>query len=161
MTLNVASILLWGFVATLLLTTTMAGSVALGLSRMSIPFMLGTMITPDRNRAPLYGFVGHLANGWAFAFLYAVAFESLGRATWWLGSAIGVVHALVVLVALMPVLPGLHPRMASEHHGPEPTRALEPPGFMALHYGRRTPLVSLLAHVIYGAVLGTFYQLLP
>ncbi|MDX1624470.1 MAG: hypothetical protein R3199_10880 [Gemmatimonadota bacterium] len=159
MTLNVASILLWGFVATLILTTVMAGSVALGLSRMSIPFMLGTMITADRNRAPLYGFVGHLMNGWVFAFLYGFTFESLGRATWWLGGAVGVLHALVLLVALMPIFPGLHPRMASEHHGPEPTRALEPPGFMALHYGRRTPIVSIVAHVAYGAILGTFYSL--
>ncbi|MBI4512523.1 MAG: hypothetical protein HY702_00295 [Gemmatimonadetes bacterium] len=38
-------------------------------------------------------------------------------------------------------------------------RALEPPGFLALNYGRQTPLLSLLAHVVYGAVLGGFYRL--
>ena len=32
-------------------------------------------------------------------------------------------------------------------------------GFLALNYGRRTPLVALLAHVIYGAILGAFYHL--
>jgi hypothetical protein len=69
------------------------------------------------------------------------------------------VHGLAVLVALMPLLPGLHPRMASELRGPEPTRSLEPPGFMALHYERRTPLVTLLAHVVYGGILGAFYRL--
>lgn len=156
--MNLPDAFLWGFVATLLMTTIMAGSVALGQSRMSLPFMLGTMVTADRNRAPLYGFLAHLVNGWLFAFLYAAAFENLGRATWWLGGAIGLVHGTVVLVALMPILPGLHPRMASEHQGPEPTRALEPPGFMALHYGRRTPVFSLLAHLVYGVVLGAFYS---
>jgi hypothetical protein len=29
---------------------------------------------------------------------------------------------------------------------------------MALNYGRRTPAVTLVAHVIYGAILGLFYK---
>lgn len=156
--MNVPGILLWGFVATIVLTTVMAVSQELGLSRMSIPFMLGTMVTPDRNRAPFLGFLLHLVFGWMFALLYALAFESWGRATWWLGGLVGLVHALAVLAAVLPLLPGIHPRMASEHHGPEPTRGLEPPGFLGLNYGGRTPLVTLLAHVVYGALLGAFYR---
>ena len=53
----------------------------------------------------------------------------------------------------------MHPRMASEQHGPTPTRQLEPPGFLALNYGRRTPISLLLAHLVYGAILGAFYRL--
>jgi hypothetical protein len=49
--------------------------------------------------------------------------------------------------------------MASEQRGPEPTRELEPPGFMALNYGRQTPLITILAHLVYGGILGAFYQL--
>lgn len=156
--MNVLGALFWGFVATIVLTTVMSAAQGLGLSRMSVPFILGTMVTPNRDRAPLFGFLIHLANGWLFALLYAFAFESWGRATWWSGAGIGLVHGLAVLVAVMPLLPGLHPRMATEHRGPEPTRALEPPGFLALNYGRRTPLITLLAHVVYGAVLGAFYR---
>jgi uncharacterized membrane protein YagU involved in acid resistance len=136
----------------------MSAAQGLGLSRMSIPFMLGTMVTPNRDRAPLIGFLIHVVNGWSFALLYALAFESWGRATWWLGAGIGLVHALAVLVAVMPLLPGLHPRMASEYRGPEPTRALEPPGFLALNYGHGTPLSALMAHLLYGAILGGFYR---
>lgn len=51
------------------------------------------------------------------------------------------------------------PRMATESQGPPPTRMLEPPGFMGLHYGRRTPLTALAAHVIFGVILGSFYKL--
>jgi hypothetical protein len=159
MSMNLTSILLWGFVATIVLTTIMAASQGLGFTRMSLPFMLGTMFTPDRGRAGVIGFLMHLLNGWMFALVYALAFESWRRATWWLGAGIGLVHGLAVLIAVMPILPGFHPRMASERHGPEPTRELEPPGFMALHYGRRTPLVALLAHVVYGGILGVFYHL--
>lgn len=158
MTLDVSSALLWGFLATLVFTTLTAASRGLGLSRMALPYLLGTMTTPDRTRASAVGFVIHLLNGWAFAFLYAAVFESWGGAGWIRGGALGLVHGLVVLIALMPVLPGVHPRMATEEQGPEPTRALEPPGFMALNYGRRTPIVALFAHVVYGIILGAFYH---
>jgi hypothetical protein len=150
-------IALWGFVGTIVLTTLLSGSQGLGLTRMSLPYMLGTMFTPDRDLAKIIGTLFHLFNGWWLAFIYAAAFHSWGVATWWSGAGVGLVHGLFVLVVVMPLLPGLHPRMASEQRGPTPTRQLEPPGFLALHYGRRTPLVTLVAHVVYGAILGTFY----
>jgi MFS family permease len=149
--MNKRSVSLWGFVSTVVLTTLMAGSQGLGLTRINLPFMVGTMFTPDRNRAKLVGFGVHFLNGWAF--------ESWRRATWWLGAAIGLVHAIFVLVAAMPALPAMHPRMASEQDGPTPTKQLEPPGFMAFNYGRRTPISVILAHLVYGGILGAFYRL--
>jgi hypothetical protein len=157
--MNFESILLWGFVATIVLTVIMQGGQSLGLSRMSLPFMLGTMFTPSRDRAAMVGFLVHLVAGWLFATIYALAFESWHQATWWLGAGIGLVHGLAVLLVLTPVLPGFHPRMATEQRGPEPTRELEPPGFLALNYGRGTPLLTLLAHLVYGAIIGAFYHL--
>jgi hypothetical protein len=157
--MNFGSILLWGFVATIVLTVILQGGQSLGLSRMSLPFMLGTMFTPSRDRAAMVGFLVHLVAGWLFATIYALAFESWHRATWWLGAGIGLVHGLAVLLVLTPVLPGFHPRMATEQRGPEPTRELEPPGFLALNYGRGTPLLTLLAHLVYGAIIGAFYHL--
>ena len=157
MTLNWRGSALWGFVGTVVLTGVLAGSQGVGLTRMNIPYMLGTMVTADRDRAKLVGFGVHLVNGWLFALAYAAAFESWRRATWWLGALIGLVHALFVLVAGIPLLPSMHPRMAGEQQGPTPTRQLEPPGFLALNYGRRTPASVVLAHLIYGAILGAFY----
>jgi len=159
--MNLESTLLWGFVATTVLTSLMEVAQGLGVSRMSIPFLVGTMFTSDRSRAGAIGFAAHFVNGWLFALVYALVFESLGQAHWWLGAAMGLAHGAVVLVAVMPLLPGFHPRMASEQRGPEPTRDLEPPGFLALHYGTRTPVVTLLAHVIYGGILGAGYHLVP
>ena len=157
--MNKRSVVQWGFVGTVVLTSLMAGSQGLGLTRMNLPFMLGTIFTPNRDRAKLVGFGVHFVNGWLFAAIYAAAFESWRRATWWLGAGIGVVHAVFVLVAAMPILPGIHPRMATEQRGPTPTKQLEPPGFLALNYGRRTPLSVLLAHIVYGGILGAFYRL--
>jgi hypothetical protein len=36
---------------------------------------------------------------------------------------------------------------------------LEPPGFLILNYGRRTPLVTVIGHVLYGAIVGGFTSL--
>lgn len=149
-------VLLWGFVATMTLTGLMAGAQELGITRMDITFMLGMMFTPNRDRARIFGFLVHLLNGWLFALAYWAIFRSLGEATWWIGGLLGIAHALVVLVVLMPILPGLHPRMASDFDGPEPTPALEPPGVFALNYGYRSPVVALVAHLIYGMLLGAF-----
>ena len=65
---------------------------------------------------------------------------------------------MFVVVVLLPILPGVHPRMVSDFRGPEPTRLLEPPGFLATNYGRLTPLLLIIAHAIYGAILGAFYM---
>jgi len=157
--MNWGSWLLWGFVATLALTTVMAGSQGLRLTRLNIPYMLGAMFTPSRDRAKLIGFGVHVFNGWLFSLLYVAAFHAWGRATWWAGLAIGLVHAAFVLTAGMRLLPGLHPRMASEQHGPTVMRQLEPPGFLALNYGHQTPVSVLIAHLAYGAILGLFYAM--
>ena len=151
--------MLWGFCATAVLTTCLAASQGLGLSRISMPLILGAALTADRRRANVYGFVLHLLNGWLFALFYALVFESLHRATWWLGATLGLAQSLFILAAAMPMLPYVHRRMASEDHGPNPTSQLEPPGFLALNYGRLTPIATVLAHLLYGAILGAFYTL--
>ncbi|HVR06415.1 MAG TPA: hypothetical protein VMW75_00060 [Thermoanaerobaculia bacterium] len=159
--MNLGSILLWGWLATMVLTTCLAASQGLGMSRMSLPLILGAALTGDRQRANVYGFVLHIVNGWLFALLYALVFESWRRATWWLGAILGLAQALFILAAVMPLLPYVHRRMATEELGPNPTRQLEPPGFMALNYGRHTPVATVLAHLLYGAILGAFYSLTP
>jgi len=126
---------------------------------MNMPYMLGTMFTADRDRARLFGFVAHLVNGLVFSLLYVFVFQSWGVASWWRGSLIGVLHGLFVLVIGMAMLPGIHPRIASEQHGPTANRQLEPPGFMAINYGIRTPISVLVSHAVFGAVLGAFYKL--
>ncbi len=159
--MNVSSWLLWGFAATVVLTTLLSASQGLRLTRISLPYILGTFVTPDRDRAKLLGFCIHLVNGWIFSLVYVLAFQAWGAPTWWRGAAVGIVHAAFLLTAGMRILPGLHPRMASEQHGPTVMRQLEPPGFLALNYGFQTPLSLLLAHVVFGIILGLFYRLPP
>src|SRR5581483_1589907 len=67
---NWPSALLGGFVGTLLLTTLEAGAQQLHLTRMSLPYLLGTAFTARRDRAKVIGFFAHLINGQLFALLY-------------------------------------------------------------------------------------------
>jgi hypothetical protein len=156
--MNIHSVLLAGFAATIVLTTFMSASQGFGFTRMSIPFLVGTIFTPSRDRAMVVGSMLHFVNGMVFALIYAAMFHQIGHASVVLGAAMGFVHAAFVLTVGMVVLPGLHPHMVSEYYGPTPNRLLQPPGFLALHYGRATPLVTLIAHIIYGAMLGGLYR---
>lgn len=155
--MNVGAWLLWGFVATVVLTTILSASQGLHLTRMNLPFLLGTMFRAGSRPAARIGFLVHLVDGWIFALVYVAAFRAWGGATWWRGAAIGLVHSIFVLAAVMPVLPAFHPRMAMSDEGPTATRRLEPPGFFAVHYGVRTPISVVVAHLVYGAILGAFY----
>ena len=156
--MNMASCFVWGFAATIILTTLMSASQGLGLTRMNIPYLLGTMVTSDRDRAKPIGVALHVINGWAFSFVYIAAFHVWGGPTWWKGAAIGLVHSAFVLAAAMPTMPGFHPRMASETRGPTVVRVLEPPGFFGLNYGYRTPVSVVIAHLAFGVILGALYR---
>jgi hypothetical protein len=157
--MNLPSILLWGFAATILLTGLSIAAQSLGLTRVDIPFIIGTMFTPDRDRARVLGLVVHIMNGWLFALVYALFFENMHAPSWWFGALLGTLQGMFVVAVVLPILPGVHPRMVSDFRGPEPTRLLEPPGFFVTNYGRWTPFVLLFAHVMYGATLGAFYTL--
>jgi len=87
--LNVASILLWGFAATLVLTTIIVAGQSLGITRIDMPFVIGSMFTSDRDRAKILGYAFHVFNGWIFAMIYALFFENLNKSTWWLGAIMG------------------------------------------------------------------------
>lgn len=146
----------FGLVATAGLTAVMIAAQLGGRTRLDLPLMLGTIVTEDPDRARVAGFGIHLAMGQLFALFYAAGFAALDRSEWWLGALFGLAHAAVALAVLVPLLPGVHPRMASDRAGPASTAVLEPPGLFALNYGAATPLVAVGAHVLYGAVLGLF-----
>jgi hypothetical protein len=148
----------FGLVATTGLTVVMVVAQLAGRTRLDLPLLLGTVVAEDPDRARAAGFVIHLVAGQVFAVFYAAGFTALGRATWWLGALFGLAHAVVALAVIVPLLPGVHPRMASPRAGPSERAVLEPPGLFALNYGLATPAVTVIAHVAYGAVLGLTLQ---
>ncbi len=154
----IAPTLVWGLVATVVMTTIISASQGMGLSRLSLTFLAGTFFSGRRSWANAIGFVVYMLGGWIFAFLYLAIFLVVPLPGVVTGALTGFLHGLFLLTVLMTLLPYFHPRMATDYDGPSRHKRLEPPGFMALNYGRRTPLVTLVALTVYGAILGGFYQ---
>jgi uncharacterized membrane protein YagU involved in acid resistance len=132
---------------------------ALRLTRMSLPFLLGTAYTDNRSKAMVLGLINHLLNGLIFAAIYILLFKTLHPANWWFGGLLGLAQGLLVLVLIMPLIPEVHPRMATERQGPIVRRQLEPPGFLALNYGLRTPMAIIASHILFGVVIGAVYHM--
>ncbi len=151
---NIEIVLVWGLVATLVLTVGMYASQGLGVSRLSLPFLMGFYVTRRRSRAAIFGLLLYMFGGWVFAFLYAWLFATLGFSGWQWGLLGGLLHGLFLLAVILPLLPYLHPRVASPYSGPTARRRLEPPGFLGLNYGRMTPVTTLVSHAAYGSILG-------
>jgi hypothetical protein len=145
---------LFGLVATVALTVVMIVAQLSGLTRLDLPLLLGTVVTEDPDRARVAGFFIHLVIGEGFALGYAASFALLDRATWWLGGLLGLLHVAVALTILVPLVAGVHPRVASNRAGRSSTAALEPPGLLGLNYGSQTPAVTIAAHLTYGVALG-------
>ena len=149
-----------GFAGTLVLTTILRAASELRLTRMDLPFLLGTVLTADRLRAKALGYVLHFLAGLTFAVLYYAIFSAIGESGWWLGAIFGLVHGLFAASALVNLLlPLVHPRMGSPLTAANTTALLEPPGFLMLNYGAQTPVATLVAHVAYGALVGGFADL--
>ncbi len=144
-----------GLAGTVVLTTFLRAASELGLTRIDLPFLLGTAVTTDRVRAKAVGYALHFVFGVFFALAYYAIFLVIGAAGVLLGGVFGFVHALFAGTALVSVLlPVVHPRMGTGFDAAGSAPLLEPPGFMMLNYGRETPVVNVVAHVAYGAIVG-------
>jgi len=146
-----------GFVGTLVLTTGLRAANAFNLTRIDLPFLLGTAFTSDRTRAKALGYGAHFINGQIFALLYYAVFAAIDYSSWWLGTVFGLVHGLFAATALVNILlPLVHPRMGTPHTSAPHVALLEPPGFLMLNYGPGTPTVTVAAHLAYGTIVGGF-----
>ena len=146
-----------GLVGTFVLTTILRGASELGLTRVDLPFLLGTALTADRSKAKVLGYLAHFFFGLLFAAGYYVIFLAIDESGWLLGAAFGFVHGLVAGTALVNVLlPVVHPRMGKPWTDARSTPVLEPPGFLLSNYGRATLSATFALHLVYGAIVGLF-----
>ena len=146
-----------GAVGTIVLTSRLRVAQELGVTRMDVPLLLGTVFTDRRDRASVIGYVIHFFNGLLFALAYYGVFRAVGHAGWLFGAALGIVHAALAGGALLTVLlPAVHPRMGTPWTDAEETPLLEAPGFLLANYGRRTVIWTLFGHIVFGAIVGGF-----
>lgn len=151
----VAWALAGALVGTLVLSTALRLASAVHWTRIDLPFLVGTMVTADRRRAKLLGWALHAAAGQAFGLVYAAIFVAAGTSGWWLGAVLGLLHGLLAgTVVAETLLPLAHRRIGSSSTAADAAPLLEPPGFLMHNYGRATPVVTMTAHVAYGALVG-------
>jgi hypothetical protein len=151
----IGSTLIGALLGTLVLTTVVRVASELGLTRMDLALLLGTTVTQNRRKARAIGYLFHVLLGIIFAFGYVAVFATIGRPTWWIGAVIGGLHAIFLATVVINVLlPVVHPFMGTPETAANEVALIEPPGFLMLNYGRNTFLVTLAAHVLYGAVVG-------
>lgn len=158
--MSVSGAIAGGFVGTLVLTTMLRAATELGLTRIDLPFLLGTAFSVDRTRAKALGYAAQFLVGQIFALIYFAVFSAINSSGFALGALFGLLHGVFAGTALVNVLlPVVHPRMGTPESAADSHPLLEPPGFLMLNYGGGTPLVSLIAHVAYGAIVGGFVSL--
>jgi hypothetical protein len=155
--MSARSALAGGFAGTLVLTTVLRSASEARLTRMDLPFLLGTAFTRDRRRAKVVGYGAHFGFGLVFALGYDQLFKAAGSSGYRFGAAIGLAHGLFASTALVNVLlPAVHPLMGTPFTAAGSSPLLEPPGFLMRNYGRSTGAVTLAAHTLYGAIVGEF-----
>jgi hypothetical protein len=158
--MNFWAALAGGFIGTLVLTTALRTANELSVTRVDLPFLLGTAVTRDRARAKALGCLMHLLAGEVFALVYYAIFAAIDTSGWLLGALFGLLHGIVSATALVNVLlPVVHPRMGNTLSAADSSPLLEPPGFLMRNYGRGTPVATLLAHIVYGAIVGGFISI--
>lgn len=148
------SAIVWGVVATLAFTLFSIMGGAMGVSRMDILDLLGSMMAqPGSTASRAIGAVINHTNGalLAIAWAYGVALISL-PANWLTGLVWGAILTALALL-MLSTMGALHPAIKRGEQ--------EDPGLMATNSGAMTPLASLMGHMVYGLVLGLLYQTWP
>jgi hypothetical protein len=156
----ISSAVAGGVIGTLAMATIIKGASELGMTRMDLALLLGTVVTPNRRKARAIGYIFYFVLGGVFAEAYGAFFAIIGRSSWQLGALLGALHAIFTATVLVSVLlPVVHPRMATSDTAANDITLIEPPGFLMLNYGRSTVLVTLVAHIAYGALVGLIVKI--
>jgi hypothetical protein len=150
-----------GFIGAVVMTLMMNGAKAAGMTSMDMVLMQGAMVTGDRKKAKGIGLVTHLVMMGAIVLgsIYAWLFSLLDVAPedlWWVGALIGVVHGIIAGMA-MAMMPTMHPRMGGDADTAGDEIHLRSPGLFGKNHGKMTPVGIMMAHIVYGLVVGLVY----
>ena len=115
------------------------GGPLIGLPRIDVVSMLGSLAAPNKQDAVTLGGAIHFSMGILFAIIYA-AFWSIGIGSpiWWWGLIFGAIHGLLVIVSLLIVM-RVHPQLSE------------------LINGLPVMVAILLNHVVFGVVVALVY----
>jgi hypothetical protein len=87
--MSICGALAGGFAGTLVLITILRAASELRLTRIDLPFLLGTALTANRLRAKALGYALHFLAGFGFAVVYYTIFVAIDRSGSWFGATMG------------------------------------------------------------------------
>lgn len=140
--MNLLNAVLSSLAGTLVMTALMYMAPTMGMPKMDIIGMLGTMFTPNQSTARLMGIVAHFMMGAVFAIVYALLWSlGIGSPTWLWGVIFGAAHGVVAAMT-MPMMMKMHPRPPQMDSGPMMMVGL------------------LVGHMVFGLVVALTYSAL-
>ncbi len=149
--MNILNAVVAGIVGTVVFTTVLLMAPKMGMPKMDIVSLLGSMFSAKSN--PVLGWTMHLMMGVVFAVVYALLWSfGFGAATWGIGLLFGVVHWLIVGM-VMGMIPMMHVGIKSG--------AVKAPGLWMTNNGGVMAFIGgLVGHAIFGAVVALVYAAL-
>jgi len=147
--MNILNAVIAGLVATVVFTMVLMMAPKMGMPKMDIVSLLGSMFSAKSNLA--LGWMMHLMMGVVFALIYAFLWSNgIGLATWLNGLIFGAIHWLIVGV-MMAVIPMMHVGIKSG--------AVQAPGMWMTGNGggMMAFMGGLVGHMIFGVVVALVY----
>jgi hypothetical protein len=150
MDFNLVAAIVAGLVGTGMMTVLMGMAPQMGMPKMDIVGLLGSMFGAPANRS--LGLALHLMMGAIFGIVYALLFPALGGSIILLGLFFGIAQWLIVGLA-MGMIPTLHAGIRSGQ--------VSAPGvYMMSTGGMMSFMGGLLGHAVFGLVVGIIYGVL-
>ncbi len=148
--MNIVGAIVAGVVGTVVISMVMAMAPRMGMPKMAIWEMLGSMFDKDGNN--VLGWIAHFMMGVIFAIIYAALWSAgVGGVNVGSGALFGVVHWLAAGL-VMGGVPMLHAGIKAG--------TVQAPGvYMLSSGGVMAFLGGLIGHVIYGVVVALVYGL--
>ena len=141
-----------GVVSSVVMMGFMDNFYMLGLTPFNFEIYLGSLLRGTMNGQQnwILGFFANMMTGGIFGFLYAYGFEYIfKKSSSRLGTALGLLHAIIALAAFFPFFNILHQEVGT---------GLYPHfGFFGSGLGAPTPILLLMGHLLFGASMGMFY----
>ncbi len=145
--MNIIGAIVAGLGGTVVISLLMAMAPRMGMPKMAIWEMLGTMFSKEGNLA--LGWIMHFMMGVVFAIIYAALWAvGIGSATLLSGVVFGVVHFLIAGL-MMGGMPMLHVGIKAG--------TVKAPGVLMLNTGVMGLMGGLIGHAVYGLVVALVY----
>lgn len=147
--INWGAVIVAGLVATAVITMLMYAGPVMGMPKMDIAQMIGSMVLPVGGNAFAMGMLMHFVMGVIFAIVYALVWLGLEiTPSWWTGLIFGAVHFVVAAMG-MGMMSFVHPEIKAG-------RLSNPMGGGVR--GMTGMLGMLIGHLVFGVVVALIYR---